>query len=332
MNLLEFKHIEYFIETCHHKSFSKAAGSLFISQQALSRCIANLEKDVACTLFKRAVQGIDLTDEGKYLYAQFRPIVKTFHDTAVQTAAHFEKRPVKLPFCCAPGIIRNISADILISFSEQHPDIALEAIELNDMQCEDYIHEDARHFGLMVAPEWKHRQKHDYIMIKTELSYLLVHKDNPLAACSTVSLSVLKNERVLALDKTSYFQEDLNHAVEPYNFSVRPFYESADVTQLCGLVDKGKGVLLSIRQVLFELAYSNIVLIPLEERTFDYSIAFVFQDYDGLDTAAKQFIRFIIENISPGSSGADQQDSAAVKNPQINHRMTKMRHNDQGKA
>lgn len=297
MNLLEFKHIEYFVQTCNHKSFSKAAGSLFISQQALSRSMANLEKELDCPLFTRAVQGIELTAEGKYLYDQFRSIVKNFHDTVRQTDAYLGKRPVKLPFCCAPGIIRNISPELLISFSELHPNIELDLIELNDMQCEEYIHENKRRFGLMVAPEWQHRKKHDFIMIKTELSYLLVHKDNPLAACSSVSLEKLKNERVLALDKTSYFQEDLNHAVEPFNFSIKPFYESSDVTQLCGLVEKGKGVLLSIRQVLNELAYNNIVLVPLEERTFDYSIAFVFQEYDLLDTAAQQFIQFIIENI-----------------------------------
>ena len=43
-DFMEFKHIEYFIETSHHKSMSQAAESLYISQQALSRCIANMEQ------------------------------------------------------------------------------------------------------------------------------------------------------------------------------------------------------------------------------------------------------------------------------------------------
>ena len=42
---MEFKHIEYFIETCHYKSMSKAAEALYLSQQALSRCIANMETE-----------------------------------------------------------------------------------------------------------------------------------------------------------------------------------------------------------------------------------------------------------------------------------------------
>ena len=40
---MEFKHIEYFIEAANHKSISKAAEALFISQQALSRFVGPTE-------------------------------------------------------------------------------------------------------------------------------------------------------------------------------------------------------------------------------------------------------------------------------------------------
>ena len=66
---MEFKHIEYFIETSHHKSMSQAAESLYISQQALSRCIANMEHELGTDLFIRSVKGIQLTEDGKYFYS-----------------------------------------------------------------------------------------------------------------------------------------------------------------------------------------------------------------------------------------------------------------------
>ena len=297
VHIVEFKHISYFIEACNHNSISKAAESLYISQQALSRVISTLEKELGCRLFKRSIKGIELTADGTYLYNRFHPVVMSFQDSINQTASHFKSRPIKLPFCCGPGIIRNVSPELLLSFSEQYPNIEVEMTELSNIQCEQYIHEDKRRFGLMVASEWKHRQNHDFIMIKTEPSYLLVHKSHPLAGHKRVSLRQLKNERVLALDKASYFQEDLNRAVAPFNFTIRPFYQTADVHQQCGLVDKGLGVMLCIKQIYEESACKNVVLIPLVERTFDYNIAFIFQDYNALEYAAKQFIRFVIENI-----------------------------------
>ena len=54
---------------------SKAADALYISQQALSRCIAGMEQELGCQLFQRTVKGISLTKEGIYLLNKFRPLV-----------------------------------------------------------------------------------------------------------------------------------------------------------------------------------------------------------------------------------------------------------------
>ena len=72
--------------------------------------------------------------------------------------------------------------------------------------------------------------------------------------------------------------------------------------QLCALVGRGKGVLICIRQIYEESGLTNVVLVPLEERSVDYRIAFAFQDYDKLDETARQFIRFIIDNIPASGS------------------------------
>lgn len=44
---MEFRHLEYFLAVCEHPSITKAAESLYISQQALSRCIQGLETESA---------------------------------------------------------------------------------------------------------------------------------------------------------------------------------------------------------------------------------------------------------------------------------------------
>ena len=295
---MEFKHVEYFVETCNYGSISDAARSLYISQQALSRCIANLEKELECTLFTRTSRGIELTPNGRYLYDQFRPLVMSYYENVKIASAHFKNQPISLPFCCGPGIVRNISPELLISFSDQNPEIKLDMIELADVDCEQYISEDRLRFGLMVAPKWKHKQAYDYIIIKTEPTFLLVHKSHPFAGLTSVSLRMLRNEKVLALSKTSFYQNNLNHALEPYNFSLTPYYESSDVSQLCSLVTKGKGVLLCIQQIYDEADQNEVALIPIEERNYDYNIAFVFQRFDALDSIAKRFIRFVIENIN----------------------------------
>ena len=61
---MEFKHIEYFIKASRFKSMSQAAEAMYISQQALSKCMQNLEAELGCKLFCRTSKGSSLTDEG----------------------------------------------------------------------------------------------------------------------------------------------------------------------------------------------------------------------------------------------------------------------------
>jgi DNA-binding transcriptional LysR family regulator len=294
---MEFRQMKYFVEACRHNSFTKAARLLFISQQALSRCIRNLEKEFGCTLFTRTVQGIEMTPEGKYLYHTFLPIVSSFYEASEQASAYLENRPVRLTFCCAPGVIRMITPDLLISFMEQHPNIELDMVEMPDLRCEEYIRGDPRHFGLIAAPEWLHLKKYSYIPLKTETSYLYVHKDNPLAGQTKVSFGQLKNERFLTLNKASYYQQILSSATQAFNYVPMTLFETDDLYQLLCLVEKGKGVLMSIRQAFDETPLQNVVLVPLEERAYDFCLAFAFSDYDALDFNAKQLIGFIRESM-----------------------------------
>ncbi|HCM90829.1 MULTISPECIES: LysR family transcriptional regulator [Vagococcus] len=57
-----------FYEVSQHKSFSKAAKTLYLTQPAVSQSIAQLEQELSVRLFNRNPQGVILTEEGKLLH------------------------------------------------------------------------------------------------------------------------------------------------------------------------------------------------------------------------------------------------------------------------
>lgn len=293
---MEFKHIEYFIETCRHKSMSKAADALYISQQALSRCIANMEAELGCRLFQRTVKGITLTEDGTYFYRTFAPQVQQFHQSLADTIAHFESRPVRLPFCCAPLIFRCLDPELLFSFQEQYPNITLELLELSDTECDAYVEADPTHFGLLAIPENRHGERLPYTPVKTFPLYLFVHRDNPLASLTKVNFSQLKDESFLMLDKKSYYRKLVWHYARKYQFEPKTAFESSDANQLISLVNKGRGIALSLAPMLDSSVYENVVMVPFDDKTITWCIAFIYQDYEKLSAAAKKFIAFMIEN------------------------------------
>lgn len=298
---MEFKHIEYFIETCSHKSMSKAAEALYISQQALSRCIANMEAELGCTLFKRTVKGITLTEEGKYFYRIFAPQIDQFRKSLTETIAHFENRPLRLSFCCAPLIFRCLDPDLLFAFQEKYPNITLELLELSDKDCDAYVEADPSHFGLLAIPENRHGERLAYTPVKTFPLYLFVHKDNPLASLKEVSFSQLKEERFLMLDKKSYYRKLVAHYAHKYQFEPKTAFESSDANQLISLVNKKRGIALSFAPMLDQSVYENVVMIPFNDETITWCIAFIYQNYEKLNTAAKKFMHFLIEQVNSDS-------------------------------
>lgn len=59
---------EIFCSVAEYGNFSRASEHLFISQPAISKSIANLEKQLGVRLFTRNSRGVSLTPQGEHLY------------------------------------------------------------------------------------------------------------------------------------------------------------------------------------------------------------------------------------------------------------------------
>lgn len=291
MSSIKYEHIEHFIEVCQSKSISKAAANLFISQQALSRSIRKLEDELGREVFFRTFQGVQLTTAGSQLYEMFSPIINAYQSTELQYKLYNTESTLSI--YVAPGVIRNLTPELLLSFCNLHSNVKLDFVELSEKKIEQSIYEDKRRFGLISAPDWLLKKKYDYIVLKVNPIYIIVPKSNPLSELSSVSLALLKTERVLSLSTESYYHEALDKALEPYGFKITPYFESADIMNLLGMVNRGIGVLLCNRRIYDEATLPNCVLLPVDERTFDYNTAFVFKDYSALPPLAQEYIRFI---------------------------------------
>ena len=303
MSSFSFQHIEYFIEVCRYRSISGAASHLFISQQALSRSIRGLEKQLGYALLERTSKGILMTEAGSRLYKTFLPIVLSYKEAERQILSQASGNSSRvMSVSVAQGIIKSLSPEVFLGFGKLYPDLKLDTIEMTDKQIEQYIHEDSRRFGLVFSPTWIHTKKHNSIYLMTEPAWLLVHTSNPLSRLKTVSLAALKNECVLALSKSTYYQEALNKAVAPFNFSITPYFESNDMHDLLSMVNRGIGVVLCTKRIVEEVTLNDAVLVPVSERSFDCLISFIFQEFSALDFLSQEFIRFVQKSVEQNQS------------------------------
>ena len=293
---MEFKHIEYFIETANHKSISKAAEALFISQQALSRCIQNLEAELNCKLFERTVKGSVLTKDGKLIYDKFLPVVEQYRNTEEEIFTTLNSRPQTLSFVCVPSIFRVLDTDLLFEFEERYPNITLERKEMSGFDADNYVKEDSKHFGLIAIPENRHGMRFKHLPIKTLPVMLCVHKDDPLAQQDVVNFGQLRDKNFIMFESRSHYHKTIDEYTKKHGFQPKEVFESSDINQIFNLVNKGKGIFISPPDESAKMLFKNIRMIPFDDDTLTYCIAFIFKDYERLSPTAKMFINYIKEN------------------------------------
>ena len=80
---MNFLNLHYFLVTAEEMNITKAAGRLYISQQALSNHISNLEKEFGTPLFVRS-PGLHLTYAGKCLVYAGKQITSIRHQLDIE--------------------------------------------------------------------------------------------------------------------------------------------------------------------------------------------------------------------------------------------------------
>ncbi|MDR1067803.1 MAG: LysR family transcriptional regulator [Clostridiales Family XIII bacterium] len=74
LNNITLQQIVIFLTVAEQLNLSEAARELFLNQSAVSRWIQRLEESLGRKLFVRTNKGVELTDQGEFLYQELKPI------------------------------------------------------------------------------------------------------------------------------------------------------------------------------------------------------------------------------------------------------------------
>lgn len=182
---MEIKHINSFRAVYQERSLSRAAKSLFISQQALSKQMAALEQELGVTLFERTSAGMEPTALGTFLFEDTERLVREYDEAL----ARFEeaKRAVgsQVTLCVEKGLLRN-RPDAMPAIvqecaaSTRHP-FRLIVDDLDGDECRIDVQSGARSLGLVVSSGGADVGEHAAKLTDVKV-FLALKRDHPLAA------------------------------------------------------------------------------------------------------------------------------------------------------
>ena len=129
---MEFRNLYYFLQLCEEKNYSSAAGKLYITQQALSKSIKALEKELGSALFTKTPQGIRLTAYGEAVYPICKDMIQHF-EVGVQKIRSISAdgvAPIRL--AVAYQTADTLSFTLLDDFQRAHPGVRILSEALPD--------------------------------------------------------------------------------------------------------------------------------------------------------------------------------------------------------
>lgn len=133
---MELRTIRYFLQLCKDLNFTVAASKLYITQQALSKAIGILEKELGVQLFSRQPSGVVLTEYGEYLRYTATPSVENLDKALYEIQRMRDSQHTIIRFGCTYGIILAMQ-QLIDDFKKQYPQTDVLIDETTDCRCEE---------------------------------------------------------------------------------------------------------------------------------------------------------------------------------------------------
>lgn len=204
VRLLQLEQLKYFKCLAEHKSITEASKSLYISQQALSSSVRNLEKELKVELFKRTSKGVTLTLDGEYLLAE---VMKIFNDLE-KIKLHFLNKDKHITMNIGSiTITRKFLLSKSISyFYKNFPQIKLNVYDDATVDIINGVLAGRYDLGYISTLSIN---KEEYTVLPAGLTFtplkflpffIEMHKDYPLKKYKRISISELVRYPVIVLD------------------------------------------------------------------------------------------------------------------------------------
>ncbi|MEW1750197.1 LysR family transcriptional regulator [Streptomyces angustmyceticus] len=186
-----------FLAVAEELHFTRAAARLYVAQQALSRDIRRLERELGAALFLRTTRRVELTADGTRLLPYARRVV-TAHDELADAFRPAPERPllvdVGVPIGTAHGVLeaaRERVPDSCELVARFHSGLTGAAAEMADGRLDVS-------FGRIAALPPGVRAGLDHQPVRLEPMAVLLREDHPLAARPAVPLAELAGETLYA--------------------------------------------------------------------------------------------------------------------------------------
>lgn len=173
--------------------FQEAAAELAVTQQAVSKRIAALERSLGVRLFTRTPRGAELTIDGQAFLPHARELLRVAERAAA--SVHTSRRPLRVDMISSRGA----ASGLMRGFHRAHPDIDLDVVMVFDIAAATAAIRSGTidaSFRAVAAPGRPLPDDIESVRVLDEPLQLLTGPAHALASARSVTLAQLVGHRI----------------------------------------------------------------------------------------------------------------------------------------
>lgn len=250
--------MRYFVEVCKWKNITKASMNLHVSQPTITISMKDLEAETGLNLFIRNGKRIVITQEGKFLLSKIGTILNSVEQLnndildLVNTKNHIK---LAIPLQVGSYLIPMI----LEEFSDRHPEINLEIVELGGMDSLRMVDNEEIDLAITIY-EADFCGGLNYARLFDSECCFCANIEHPLATKKQIEISDLIAEKFVMLQGGFFVNKMVYQAFENAGIKPKLTLRSAQLHTVKSLVNKNIASTFLMRETVID--DPKIVAIP----------------------------------------------------------------------
>ena len=269
--------LRYLLAVAEHKSFTRAADALCISQPTLSQQIKHLEEALGIQLLDRSSRVVQLTDAGQVYLVHARRALEELDagQRAITEVADLTRGSLRLGMT---PVTEYLSTALLDAFGARYPGIHLHASETSQDLIESGVAENTMDVGVVAFTDtgpsdvWSSRIESQTLFM--EPLSLVVGASHPLAArTSAVRPSVFEEEPMALLNSHFALRRHFDLYALEQAIAPRVVVECNSLGLILQSVAQGR--LVTVLPTTIALTQPRLTALPVSPDLPHYTIALV---------------------------------------------------------
>jgi DNA-binding transcriptional LysR family regulator len=292
INIMDLRHLRYFVAVAETGHFGRAADQLHIVQPALSMQIRALEEEIGGALFTRTSRKVALTEAGALLLVEARRTLAQAEraKAIVQRSLRGETGNVKLGFA-GNAVLTGTLMDDLRALHQRYPAVRLELVEMAPHRQSEAILAGeidvgySPSLGLVLDPQLSAEKIGAWPMV------VAMADTHVLARRKRVSLKAIAAEPLIVYSAEQGKDDGEDSAAllrRQYGFDPNVAHRVASTLSVLALAAAGLGVAL-VPAPLDQVTIPNLIYRPVVEKELQADLLLISRA-DETDGAVRAFI------------------------------------------